>query len=238
MFSKDDLLQSFASVDEYAGCYFFQHKLPKVIYEYCLKSADKQDLLIISEGVSDKRFSAEVVGQVPDSLSQDKAVVFEIFANKYGFTHALVVPNTYHGSLKGRLEGRRENLYLCIPIYRCEFSGDESVEEFKELRLHYVPTLDWERKASPKLRVYFDNPTTGGGTDELGAFFKWSALLKEISNLNGVASGFIEVANWSGKVIEVVSPNDGEYILIRNRRDEQALPIDSLLDEIKIFAFT
>jgi len=40
---------------------FFQHKLPKVVYEYCLKSADRKDLLIISEGVSDRAFSVGVV---------------------------------------------------------------------------------------------------------------------------------------------------------------------------------
>ena len=56
MFSKGDLLQSFSSVDEFAGCYFFQHKLPKVVYEYCLKSSDEKDLLVISEGLSDRAF--------------------------------------------------------------------------------------------------------------------------------------------------------------------------------------
>lgn len=61
MFSKGDLLQSFACVGEYAGCYFFQHKLPEVVYEYCLKSADRKDLLVISEGVSDRAFSVGVV---------------------------------------------------------------------------------------------------------------------------------------------------------------------------------
>jgi len=40
---------------------FFQHKLPEVVYEYCLKSADRKDLLVIYEGVSDRAFSVGVV---------------------------------------------------------------------------------------------------------------------------------------------------------------------------------
>jgi hypothetical protein len=40
---------------------FFQHKLPEVVYEYCLKSAEWKDLLVISEGVSDRAFSVGVV---------------------------------------------------------------------------------------------------------------------------------------------------------------------------------
>ncbi|MFT0518434.1 hypothetical protein [Pseudomonas faucium] len=236
MFSKDDLLQSFASVDEYAGCYFFQHKLPKVVYEYCLKSTEKKDLLIISEGVPDRAFSVEVIEQVADSLSQDGVAVFGITPNKYGFTHVLVVPNTYHGSLKGRLEAKRENLFLCIPIHRCEFSGDESEGEFKQMIQRNVPVFRWDRRVCPKIKVYFDNPETESGTDELGVLMKYPTLLTEIDNLNGVVSGFIEITNYKGNVIEVLSPQKDVFTLISNRKDEKIVTHSQLVEALNGFA--
>lgn len=235
MFSKDDLLQSFACVDEYAGCYFFQHKLPKVVYEYCLKSTDRKDLLVISEGISDRAFSVEVVERAPDSLSQDKTTIFDIAPNKYGFTHVLVVPNTYHGSLKGRLDGKRENLYLCIPIHRCEFSGSESEGEFKEIIQRMIPIFHWSRSVCPKIKVYFDNPGTEAGTDEAGVLMKYPTLLSEIENLNGVVSGFVEVTNYKGQVVEVLSPKKDVFTLVRNRKDEEVLTHSKLVEALNGF---
>lgn len=235
MLSKDDLLQSFASVDEYAGCYFFQHKLPKSTYEYCLKNADEQDLLVISENISDRDFSVAVADQAPDCLSQDKAVVFAISPNKYGFSHALVVPNTYHGSLKGRLESKRGNLYLCIPMHRCDFSGAESEAEFKEMIQRMIPIFRWDRNVCPKIKVYFDNPVTATGVDEAGVLMKYPALLAEIDNLSGVVSGFVEVTNSNGDVVEVLSASKGVFTLIRNRKDEEVLIHSKLVEALNSF---
>ncbi|MNH34732.1 hypothetical protein D3C79_953460 [compost metagenome] len=60
-------------------------------------------------------------------------------------------------------------------------------------------------------------------------------LLQEIENLNGVGEGFIEVTNWSGGVIEIISPESGKYILITNRQDEELLGED-ILERVKSFA--
>ncbi|MGG6348715.1 hypothetical protein [Pseudomonas putida] len=237
MFSKGDLLQSFSSVDEFAGCYFFQHKLPKVVYQYCLKSSDEKDLLVISEGLSDRAFSVEVVEQVPRSLDQGEVIIFNISQNKYGFTHALVLPNTYHGSLKGRLESKRDNLFLCIPIHRCEFSGGESEAEFKEMIRRSIPVFRWDRNVCPKIKVYFDNPGTEAGTDEAGVLMKYPTLLSEIESLNGVVSGFIEITNYRGGVVEVLSPKKEVFTLIRNRKDEQVLTHSRLVEAVHDFVF-
>lgn len=40
-------------------------------------------MLVISEGVSDRAFSVEVVEQAPDSLSQDKTTIFDIAPNNF-----------------------------------------------------------------------------------------------------------------------------------------------------------
>jgi hypothetical protein len=237
MFSKQDLLGSFPVVDESGnGHYFFQHTLPKLVYQYCLKSVGSHDLLTVSEDVQNRDFAMQVLDQAPHLLSPVKPSVYKLHANEYGFTHALVVPSHYHASLKGNLESKRDKLYLCIPIFRSEFSGDESEADFREMIQRMVPVFKWERRAHPKLRVYFDNPDTGAGTYEDGALLKYPTLVSEIENLNGVVSGFIEITNYKGDVVEVLSPASDVYTLIRNRSDETAFDFSELIKEVSDFA--
>ncbi|EGH26394.1 hypothetical protein PSYMO_35101, partial [Pseudomonas amygdali pv. mori str. 301020] len=55
-------------------------------------------------------------------------------------------------------------------------------------------------------------PKTGAGVVEDGVFFRLNALFNEINNLNGISNGFIEVANWMGAVIEILSPEHDKYL--------------------------
>lgn len=237
MFTKQDLLRAFASVEESdGGHYFFQHTLPKAVVRYCLKVSSSLDLLTVSEDVLDQGFACAVVDQAPHFLSPLKPTMYELADNDYGFTHALAVPSNYHSSLKGGLEPKREKLYLCVPIFRCEFTGDESEAEFKEMTQRTVPVFKWKRQAHPKLMVYFDNPGTGAGTYENGAILKYPILISEIENLNGVGSGFIEVTNYMGSVVEILSPELDKYTLIRNRSDEESMGYPELIKEISTFA--
>lgn len=134
MFSNQDLLESFPVVEgRDSGYNIFQHKLPKLVYEYCLKSALDKDILTVTEDTTDRDFAIKVVDQAPIDLSREKPTLFELSGNDYGVTHALDVPSSYHSSLKGRLEHKRRNLFLCVPIFRCEFAGDESEAEFRDM---------------------------------------------------------------------------------------------------------
>ena len=83
--------------------------------------------------------------------------------------------------------------------------------------------------------MYFDNPRTGGGTDKDGAIVSLETLMAEIDNLNGVSSGFIEITNYRDEVIEVLSPEDGHYVLIRNRQDEEAMDRAGLVAAVETF---
>lgn len=238
MISRNDLLEEYDSVrDLVGGVCFFQDEMRDYTYNYWLKSSDDLDLIVVSQDEIKDSLALNVLNSIAPEVSRVSPSIFELCSSERGFTHVIVVPSNFHGYLKGNDGVVRDDLFLCLPIFRCEFSGRETVEEFKELRLHYVPTLNWQRQPCPKLRVYFDNPKTGGGTDEAGTFLKWLDLLREIDALNGVSSGFIEVTNWSDEIIEIISPGEGEYVLIRDRKDEQPLPIKGLLDEVKIFAF-
>lgn len=237
MFDKEDLEQSFTEVEEQSGLFFFRLNLAETFDQYYLKSDTDLDLLILSEDIVDKEFASSVVSQVSGDFSQKKVAVVEILQNLYGFSHCLVLPNTYHGIFKSDFEEKRENLFLCVPIHKCEFSGDESAEEFKGMVQRTIPAFRWDREPHPKIRVYFDNPETGAGTDERGVIMKYSNLLAELDNISGVSSGFIEITNYAGEVVEVLSPELDEFTLIRHRRDEVRMRHSQLVDALHRFLF-
>ena len=233
MITKDDLLQEFGEVTEVHGCYFAKYTVATFDLHCCLRITDGQDLMVVSKNINDPEFASSVALQAPAGMPHDRPTIFEIPANGYGFTHAMAVPSTYHGFLN-QIEDRAD-LFLCIPIFRCEFSGNESVEEFKWSTHHIVAIDNWHRTRQPKITVYFDNPRTGGGTDDAGALVPLRVLLAEIDNLNGVGNGFIEITNYRGEVIEVLSPSEGHYVLIRNRQDEEAMDRAGLVAAVETF---
>lgn len=233
MITKDDLLTTFAEVAEAHGCYFSRYVVATYTLYCCIRNAKAHDLAIASKNVDDPEFAASVVLNAPHNLSHDGPTIFEIPPNAYGFTHAMAVPSTYHGLLN-RIE-KRTGLFLCLPIFRCEFNGNESEDDFRLSTHHIVDVNNWHRTRQPKISVYFDNPRTGGGTDKGGAIVSLETLIAEIDNLNGVGNGFIEITNYRGEVIEVLSPAEGHYVLIRNRQDEEAMDRASVISAVEKF---
>jgi len=234
MITKDDLLTTFAEVTEAHGCFFSKYVVATFVLYCCIRNAKGHDLAIASRNVDDPEFAASVVLNAPAHLSHNGPTIFEIPSNAYGFTHAMAVPSTYHGLLSHN--ANRTNLFLCIPIFRCEFSGNESFKEFDSSAHHIVGIYNWHRTREPKISVYFDNSRTGGGTDKDGAIVSLATLIAEIDNLNGVSDGFIEISNYRNEVIEVLSPAEGHYVLIRNRQDEEAMDRARLVAAVETFA--
>lgn len=221
MITKDDLLGEFGEVGEAQGCYFGKYAVATFDLHLCLRNADGHDLAIVSKNIDDPQFASSVVRHAPIELPQEIPTIFEIPPSIYGFTHAIAIPSTYHGLLN-RIE-KRSSLFLCVPIFQCEFSGNESADEFRWSTHHIVDINNWHRTREPKISVYFDNPRTGGGADKDGAIVSLDTLMAEIDNLSGVSSGFIEITNYCGEVIELLSPDEGRYVLIRNRHDEEVM---------------
>lgn len=50
-----------------------------------------------------------------------------------------------------------------------------------------------------------------------------------------MSSGFIEITNYRNEVIEVLSPEEGHYVLIRNRQDEEAMDRARLVAAVETF---
>ena len=93
--------------------------------------------------------------------------------------------------IRGVMYSKRDNLVLCAPIFHYEFSGKESVDEFREMSTKRVFINEWTHKPVPNLLIQFSNPNTGIGTiDNIFVLTDFSYLMSEINNLNGVEHGF------------------------------------------------
>lgn len=239
MISRNALLKTYDSVEVLAGnVYFFQDEMQAYTYNYWLCAFGEKDLIVVSQDHVITLLALDVIASASAGcVASSTPTIVDLKTSASTFTHLMIVPCHYHGYFKGVDGVDRRALYWCMPIHRCEFSGSESEDDFREMRFHYVPVLDWKRKAHPKLLVYFDNPKTGGGTDEAGAFHQWSELLQVISELNGVTNGFIEITNYQGQVMEVLSPAQDVFLLIRNRKDEEYLEFPLLVEALTRFAF-
>ena len=221
--------------------FFFQLETKTYVINYWLKArGDNSKLLVISQDFIDDALAEIIVESVPVLSLTDKPLIFPITAGEHSsslFSHVIVFPQNYHGYMKD-VGVERGELYWCVPIFRCEFSGEESVEEFMSMRVHFVPVLDWKRTIRPKVKVYFDNPKTGAGADENRVLVKYMTLLQEVDNLEGVSNGFIELENYKSEVVEILSPAKSEFILILNREDEIAMSKDVLKTHLDEFVMS
>ena len=238
MLDRDDLERNFSDLTFLGNdTYRCKDVLPKITYFYYVKlraGDHRQDLLLVSENKQDDEFASFILACVPSELGGSGVSVHSLSENKYGFSTLVIAKSEFHAYFKGRLDAERESLVLCFPAHKCEFSGDETIEEFSILRKDIIPTLDWGRRVSPKILLRFDNPKTGSGTGDSDVLVKPEVLMREIENISGVGSGFVEVSNYQGKVVEVLSPTEGEFTLIRDRDDSGRLTVtkDELLSHI------
>jgi hypothetical protein len=223
MLTREDLVANFSGVtDLTTDIVRGKDVLPKVTFFNYVRPArveGGQDLLLVSEGNPDDEFAQAVLSRVPETPPDEALDLQEIAQNKYGFEALLLAPSTYHAYFKGRLDDKRALLTLCIPIYRCEFSGTESVEEFTTLRRDVVPILSWTRAPAPKTVLRFDNPKTRAGTGARYVLVKVPLVVREVDNIEGVANAFIELLNYKGEVLEILSPRPEVFTCIRERND-------------------
>lgn len=241
MLQKDDLIDNFSRVVELRDNVFrFEDVMPAHSYVYHLRAVPAgtgEDLLTVSQDRTDDGFALLMLEQAARMTPSATLRLGPLPQNAYGLSTLLRAPPDYHAYFGGRLDEKRKHLILCLPVHQCEFSGDESIEEFFALRRNVVPTLDWKREVHPKIVLRFDNPKTRGGTGDAEVLVKFLTLQREIDNLDGVTQGFIEVQNYKGNVVEILSPAAGTWRLIRNRDDStgETISRSQLSDELKGF---
>jgi len=230
MLTQAHLQKHFSGVENLgAGIFRCKDVLPKTtLYSYVKLGSQSnlpQDFLLVSANQADDDFARLVLTSMTQQANNNALSQTTLPHNRYGFTQAIIAPPTWHANFKGRLDAEREELFLCVPAFSCEFTGQESIQEFTVLRREVVAIEHWQRSPSPKFLLRFDNPKTQSGTRKSGVLAKAHVLHQEIDRLDGVSNGFIEVINYQGAVLEILSPAPGQYLEIRERNDQSRRPI-------------
>jgi hypothetical protein len=210
-----------------------------VYYYFKFASADTGgfDAVVISENNPDDAFATFVLRHMAPVRAAVRLSMCPLPQNRYGFSQLVLAPSQFHKYLMGRLDAERDSLVLCFPVHTGEFSGAETVEDFFLLRRQFIETLNWKRPVSPQVQIRFDNPRTGVGTAGAAVLVKYDYLLLEIANLDGVEDGVIEVLNYLGGVVEILSRGTGQFILILDRDDSarQLMNKEQLIARVWLF---
>lgn len=202
---------------------------------YCKSSSQiDRDVLIVLRNEDDK-FVESLFTEL-DTIRRNLASVTKIsigFANEYNFDSAVIVCNDYHGYLKGTFDLLRDSLYLCIPAYHCEFSGDESLEEFS-FQFVYRLERTLRRPVCPKLRYKLVNPATGINSGENWLFSDHSALYSLVHSLSGIRDAKVVVENYLRETLTILSSVRSQFIISPELggfvRDH-----DSVIDSLNMF---
>lgn len=206
------------------GMYCFTEKTSRAKYSYFLLPDDETGLLAVTVDSEDEVFAHSVLSS---SRSCSRIIDIEkrpLPNNIYGFDSILCLSGKYHGYFKGRAGLSDFQIRQIVPIYSCEFSGNECVSDLSHAR-SIIPLLAWHRKAVPKILLRFDNPKTRGGTINGAVWVKPEVVEREIANLLGVSGGFAEVENYSGQILEIV-PSLGDTFNLAHFGESSSSGID------------
>lgn len=102
--------------------------------------------------------------------------------------------------------------FVAFPIYRCELSGDESIDLIDLIRHDFLPSLDWKRSPHPKVSMAFQNATTKTrSTGTRPGLTRLQNVLKEIEDLSGTNGNWIKLVNYAGRHMQI-EWSDGHFI--------------------------
>ena len=213
-------------------------ELPKETYHTYFMMSDRKEYasIVVSKNIIDDDFAKFLLMENGYKGTEvlDKVAIAQ---NKYGFSHILRIPFRYHSELKGRLDAERKLTTLCIPIFNSEFSGNETPEEFAELRKNIVPTSKWDREIAPKIALRFNNGKTKGGTGEGYVYARMDQVMREVENLVEVEDGFIEIKNYNNQVVEILFDKHDNFSWIIDRDDTKVEQVSKGEIQAKLLAF-
>ncbi|NEC86125.1 hypothetical protein [Streptomyces sp. SID12501] len=116
---------------------------------------------------------------------------------------AAAVPEV-HGHHKAQNPDLTAVTYVVFPAYACEFSGGETLAEAEARYTKMLHPAEIGREPVPFVKMSFDNPRTGGGSNNPGRALTYPRIVRqEIPELANSAGGFVEFENRLGKVWRV-----------------------------------
>lgn len=237
MIDQQDIGMPFSHTSTLSGSVLkWRLQMPAFIDWYYCKSYTNpdQDILLVARDEDDE-FVKSVFLDL-DTIQRGTRPVTKIpleCVNPYNFDSAVIVSKEYHGYLKGTFDSLRDKLHLCIPSYNCEFSGNESPEEFS---FQFIYRLDrtLRRPVCPKIRYKIVNPTAGIDSGETWLFGDLPALNAIVLGTSGIRDAKVIVENYMRETLEVFSVIPSQFVistklggLVRDR--------DSVLDLVDLF---
>lgn len=176
------------------------------------------DLVTTSSDVEDPEFAVSLLDAVAAEVTPGIATPLKIelsVPNDFGFDAALALPSSFHGHLKGVLDDRHKTLVLCVPIHRCEFTGQETVEQYR--RWHTRIGLErWKRDPFPVVEMQTQDPR--GQLTSHGRI-SFDTCMTNLSALKAAGFGSANVtSNVTSNVTHNVTNNNGDTLRIEPAR--------------------
>src|SRR5262249_37378461 len=117
-----------------------------------------------------------------------------------------------------------------FPMFRCEFSGEETCELIDLIRHDFVVTIDWKRQPSPLVYLRFRNTKTGiRSTGNTMGLTSADCFFEQLHELAGEDS-FIEAKNYKGEVCCISRKDDNYIFTLAPSQDSVVVPANQIDD--------
>lgn len=193
---------SIKEVSSLPGCLFYDFTTPAHRFGNYVLRYRGQALLVPTRDQSFNQRPVKLLRDLTKTELIDFDFPFQVFDNieisGTSFECAARISPEYHDMLKHLSLKLHEQTHVVFPMFRCEFSGDESPEIVRLMRKDLVPTLDWSRTPAPKIMMSYANTLTKARSKGMGlGLAGYSTLIREINNLR-------------------LPDSDGSYVTARN----------------------
>ena len=149
-----------------------------------------------------------IFDKIVDIYIKDQILKIEFCLDR--FTHILLVPSDYHPFLS-YVFNKPYKLIDVIPIFNCEFSDDETIEEFNSRIEWSIDVEDWNREKSPKIFSRYSIKKSGKrsiGKKYIPTIF--DHVKNNIHELSG-DHGFVELYNFKRECVIINSPDKNVF---------------------------
>jgi hypothetical protein len=128
---------------------------------------------------------------------------------------AVAHPSISQGTLSKATGFMADLTYTTFPVYRCEFTNDDTPDEAVFRMAKVVPWSNWDRPPSPAISARFHRTRTGiksTGGKRMGIFSL--PEIERIISFLAADDGFIEVENYERNLVRIEHAED-RYVVVQ-----------------------
>jgi hypothetical protein len=212
------------------NAYWFEIETPAHRFTNVVAVLDRERYLgLVARDSFDPQLAASVIQFVRDRQAEivptNPVAILERFHHQGClFDCVLVVSpqaNVLYQTESPTLHSRS---FEAIPIYRCEFSGDETPELFRLVRSDFVPTLDWRRSPAPRIWMSFRDAASGvRSTGHKPSLAALDQAIYQIHQLPLAEDSWVQIDNYLAEGARL-SFRGREYVIESTAVDTRAVP--------------